>query len=180
MKNNILLFLFFIVLMGCKSKTAINITVPDPDEEYTAIMVGPANRAGLEKEPFSYWFGKNANNYVADDTSIQEIKPLLKNVSIKLFMGTWCEDSQREVPNFYKIMDAASFNYNKLELIAVTRDKTTPQELEKGLNIINVPTIILYKDGKEINRIVEFPIESLEKDMLAILSGNEYKHAYAE
>ena len=31
-----------------------------------------------------------------------------------------------------------------------------------------------------MNRIVEFPINSLEQDILDILSGKEYKNAYAQ
>ena len=95
-------------------------------------------------------------------------------------MGTWCSDSQREVPSFYKIMNAIGYQTNKIDLISVDREKSTPQELEKGLDINYVPTIIFYKYGEEINRIVEAPIESLEKDILTILSGNAYKHTYFE
>jgi hypothetical protein len=43
-----------------------------------------------------------------------------------------------------------------------------------------VPTFIFMKDGQELGRIVEYPLESLEKDMAKILSGVDYKHAYAE
>ena len=93
-------------------------------------------------------------------------------------MGTWCEDSQRETPNFIKILKQVDFDFNNLELITVNREKITPQGLENGLNITNVPTFIFYKDGKEINRIVEFPIESLEEDMINILTNKDYKHAY--
>src|SRR5690606_18438893 len=92
----------------------------------------------------------------------------------------WCEDSQRETPHFYKILDAANFDESKLTLITVSEEKTTPQGYEEGKNITNVPTIIFYKNDKELGRIVEYPIESLEKDMFAILSGKDYKHAYAE
>jgi len=31
-----------------------------------------------------------------------------------------------------------------------------------------------------LGRIVEYPIESLEQDMLKILQGKPYKHAYAD
>ena len=31
-----------------------------------------------------------------------------------------------------------------------------------------------------MNRIVEFPMGTLEEDIFAILSGEDYKHAYAE
>jgi hypothetical protein len=52
--------------------------------------------------------------------------------------------------------------------------------LEDGFDITNVPTFIFYRNGKEINRIVESPVISLEKDMLSILAGEVYKHTYAE
>ena len=65
-------------------------------------------------------------------------------------------------------------------MVAVTHDKDTPNNLEEGYELEYVPTIIFFKDGAEINRIVEYTQESLEKDMLTILSGKPYKHAYAE
>ena len=60
------------------------------------------------------------------------------------------------------------------------RNKTTPGAFEEGLNITNVPTFIFYNNKKEINRIVESPVENLEQDFLSIVSGKPYKHIYAE
>ena len=54
------------------------------------------------------------------------------------------------------------------------------EEFEKGLNITNVPTFIFYKNGKEVNRIVESPRVSLEQDMIDIINGNNYKHIYIQ
>ena len=93
-------------------------------------------------------------------------------------MGTWCGDSKRETPHFYKILEEAGFNFKNLELITVNRSKRTPDNLQKGLNIFKVPTFIFYKNEKEIGRYVEYARESLEKDMLKITSGKEYKHSY--
>ena len=56
--------------------------------------------------------------------------------------------------------------------------KQSPNPEAKGLNIHRVPTFIFYKDAKEIGRFVERVRESLEKDMLKIVSGQEYKHFY--
>ena len=95
-------------------------------------------------------------------------------------MGTWCSDSRRDSPAFFKLMDFLKIKDQKLELIAMTLEKNTPDSLEKGLEIYNIPTFIFKKDGKEINRIVEFPIETIEKDILNILSGKDYKNAYAD
>ena len=102
----------------------------------------------------------------------------MKGIKIKGFLGTWCGDSRREIPRFFKILDQAGFKFNNLELIAVNRNKKTPDNLQEGFNIIRVPTFIFYKQGKEIGRYVEYAKESLEKDMLQIISEKPYKHAY--
>ena len=115
-----------------------------------------------------------------NEAVVDSIKPLLENVSLRVFMGTWCEDSQRETPRLYKVLEALDFDNDKFEIIAVSRDKDTPDHLEKDQNIEYVPTIIVLKNENEIGRIVESTIDTLEEDLLAILSGKEYKHAYAE
>jgi thiol-disulfide isomerase/thioredoxin len=97
-------------------------------------------------------------------------------------MGTWCEDSQREFPVFIKLLDQIEFNFNNLTLVGVDEDKIVPNLSEKErekLNVFNVPTIIVYdKNGKEVNRFVEFPQQTLEEDLLKIFSGEDYKHVY--
>lgn len=159
------------------SKEQINDTVP---YEESVMLLGKANRKGLQMDAFKGWFNPGYEDYKVDSETLEQLKPLLKDVNITIFMGTWCEDSQRETPHFYKILDEANFSESKLTLITVSDEKTTPQGFENGKNITNVPTLIFYKNEKELGRIVEYPIENLEKDMLAILSGKEYKHAYAE
>lgn len=159
------------------SKEKMNDTVPYED---SVMLLGKANRKGFQMDAFKDWFNTGYETYNIDSETLQQLKPLLKDVTITVFMGTWCEDSQRETPHLYKLLDAANFDESKLTLITVSEEKTTPQGFEEGKNITNVPTIIFYKEDNELGRIVEYPIENLEKDMLAILSGKEYKHAYAE
>jgi hypothetical protein len=77
-------------------------------------------------------------------------------------------------------MDALEFPVKNIDLVAMDRGKTTPDHLEQGLDIIRVPTFIFYKDGEELGRIVEYPIESLKADMERILSDEAYQHAYAD
>ncbi|TYP69886.1 thioredoxin family protein [Aquimarina intermedia] len=146
----------------------------------TGMLLGIQDRAALEREPHDYWFNDNYDSYEMDTEAVAQLQPLLEDVKIKAFMGTWCGDSQYGVPAFYKIMDEAKFDYNNLTLITVTRNKDTPEKLEEGLNIIRVPTFIFYKDGKELGRYVEYARESLEKDMITILSGETYKHSYED
>lgn len=159
------------------NKEKINDTVTYED---SVMLLGKANRKGFQMDAFKDWFNTGYEDYKVDTETAEKLKPLLKDVDITVFMGTWCEDSQRETPHFYKILDAANFDESKLTLITVSEEKTTPLGYEEGKNITNVPTIIFLKNDKELGRIVEYPIESLEKDMFAILSGKDYKHAYAE
>ena len=50
--------------------------------------------------------------------------------------------------------------------------------LKKGIQVKVITGKDKGKTGEilEINRIVEFPIETIEKDILKILSGKDYKN----
>ncbi|MGB1362876.1 MAG: thioredoxin, partial [Flavobacteriaceae bacterium] len=65
-----------------------------------------------------------------------------------------------------------------VEMYAMSEEKTTPENFEKGLEIYNVPTIIFFKNGNEINRFVEFPVNSLESDITKIIKKEPYTHSY--
>lgn len=157
----------------------MNTQIMDPEEEGAFMLLGKIDRTGLQKAIFKDWYTENTTAHVLDSAALKLMKPFLNEVSIKVFMGTWCEDSQREIPALFKILDAV--NYSKpIEMVAVSRDKDTPQGYEEGYNIEYVPTIIFMKDGKEMNRIVEYAQETLERDIFRIIKGAPYKHAYAE
>jgi len=181
-------------LISCKSKSTATATPKAPEALVVAeapekpeapavqqpqMLTGPAERSQLQSGAFGEWFNPFYASYRVDEDLAKELKPLLKDVDITLFMGTWCGDSKRETPRIYKIFDAVDKS-DEVKLITVDRSKTTPQGLEEGKDIKRVPTLILSKDGKELGRIVEYPIESLEADMLKILKGEPYKHAYAD
>lgn len=160
-------------------KTEINILVPDTIDD-NMMLLGHINEVGLQGDEFIEWYKVNYNDHLLDTTTIKELKTKLQGIKIKVFMGTWCSDSQREVPALYKILNEVDFNKDNLEVIAVSQEKDTPTQLEKGFNIEYVPTIIFYKNEEEIGRYVELAQETLEKDMLAILNETGYKHSYEE
>ncbi|TDI72669.1 MAG: thioredoxin [Bacteroidetes bacterium] len=194
MKNLVYVFAFFLII-ACKSNhdkevsaeenssenTSIELNILVPDEEDGGeMLLGIINRKGLEGELFEAWFDENYQGHILDTATVQAIKPLLKDVTLKVFLGSWCDDSQREVPALFKILDATDYNYNRLELIAVTHNKDTPQGYETDFDIEYVPTIIISRNGEVLNRIVEYPQMTLEKDMLTILQGEPYKHVYED
>jgi len=153
----------------------------DKDGE-TPYLLGKIDKSGLEGDNYISWFSTNFEDYEFDRATIEALKSELKDYQITLFMGTWCGDSKQEVPRFYKVLEACNFPIDQLTVIAVDRKssmyKKSPNHEESGLNIHRVPTFIFYKDRKEVNRIVEHPIESFEKDMLNIVTNNDYKSNY--
>jgi thiol-disulfide isomerase/thioredoxin len=147
------------------------------------ILYGPITKDSLLAAPYSKWFSKGFAEY----NSSNEIKTKLLNVptkgiSIEIFFGNWCGDSKREVPRFFKILDEMKFNMANTKIIAVGASdslyKQSPKGEDKGKGIFKVPVFIIYKNGIEINRINEFPVMSLEKDLLSILNGETYLPNY--
>ena len=160
-------------------KTELNLIVPDTIDD-NMMLIGVINEEGLQNEEFIDWYKENYNDHILDTVTIKQIKPKLNKLTIKVFMGTWCSDSQREVAALYKVLKKAEFDMNQLEVIALSQEKDTPNHLEKGFNIEYVPTIIFYKNDKEMGRYVEFAQDTLEKDILAILNETGYKHSYQD
>ena len=193
MKKKLPILLLLVILIGCKQvskkdkeiaidtivKQEINKIILDTIDN-TMMLIGNINKEGLNGDDFIEWYQENYKAHELDTLTIKEINKKIKEVRIKVFMGTWCSDSQREVPAFYKILNQSDFDVTKLEVIAVSQEKDTPDKLEEGFNIEYVPTIIIYKNEKEIGRFVEFAQETLEKDILAILNESGYKHSYEE
>ncbi len=166
---------FLLIIVSCALTTKFS-----AEKNAEGDLVGIVTKNNFKQEPYgSEWFNDFYSYYEVDKPVLDEAKSYLNNVTIKGFMGTWCGDSQREIPNFYKLLDNADFNYKKLELVAVDRSKKA-KGLEKEYNIERVPTFIFYRNGKELGRFVEHAIDgsTIEKDILTIISGKPYKHPY--
>jgi thiol-disulfide isomerase/thioredoxin len=117
-----------------------------------------------------------------DTSLIVSLKEKMDRKQFLIFMGTWCGDSKREVPRMLKILDYCGVKPEQVKIVMVSNAdslyKQSPNHEEKGLNILRVPTLIVYENTTEINRVVEYPVESLEKDLLRIMSRQMYKPNY--
>jgi len=141
-------------------------------------QVGIKTKKDFEQPPYDQWFNQNYEDYKLDERTIHKLKKHSKKFKVKVFMSVWCHDSKREIPHLYKILESINFDKENLEVIALNRAKKTPKNLQEAFNILRTPTFIFYKQGNEIGRYVEFPRETLEKDILKIVSGRSYKHSY--
>jgi len=182
----IIIIISFVTIASCSvaknSSSPVLINQKSKDARGNDMLLGKCTRDALAQGPFRDWFKPNYDSYVVDSFTCNFIRPLLAGKSITIFMGTWCGDSRREVPRVLKMLDCCGFPMKDLTLVMVsnmdTMYKKSPQHEEAGKNIVRVPTIIIEQKGAEIGRIIEFPVTSLEKDLLTILRKEKYQPNY--
>ena len=151
------------------------------DAHGNKMLLGKISRNDLEQAPFP-WFNKMYQDYQVDSSTVSQLMPLLQGKQFTIFMGTWCGDSRMEVPKWYKLLDHLKVPDENITLIAVNYHdsayKQSPTHEEKGMNIHRVPSLLVFDKKKEIGRIVEKPVETLEKDLLAIATTKNYVPNY--
>lgn len=131
---------------------------------------------------FNKWYHKNYTNFSLSDQKHDWAKKL-KNVEVTVYLGTWCGDSRSLVPKFVKLWDELGLPRKKLNFIALYsggtgKYKQSPDREEKNKGIFKVPTFIFEKNGQEIARIVEKPVNDLETDVAQIAVGYPSKPNY--
>ncbi len=134
-----------------------------------SILYGEVNPEDFQNELFGLWYNEGFENYQPNAEVVDQIKPLLKNVTFELIVATWCPDSKRETPRFIKLLSKLDLAKSRYKMIAVNRKKVSPEAGVTEGYIDYVPTFIIRQNGNEIGRIVERPTETLERDLLAIL-----------
>ena len=136
-------------------------------------LLGLVTKEAFEQMPFNIWFSKQYEIYNVRGEVLKPYIDEIKSHQITIFMGTWCGDSRREVPRFYRLLASIDYPMEKLKVVCVDylpeSYKKSPGGEEKGLNIVKVPTFIFHKNSNESGRIIERPILSLESDIVDIL-----------
>ena len=93
-----------------------------PITENSRILYGVCTKDSLIAEPYGKWFNTNYDSYEPAAGTVASLKKqTYENITVKIFFGTWCGDSKREVPRFLKLLSAISFpkrNCNWLDLEA--------------------------------------------------------------
>jgi len=177
------IFLSLLVFNGCASKKHAgerlrvveqNNMPPVNFSEQTTWLLGYINPRFFMLEPHSEWYLKEYDSYQPDKNAINELLKISKeDITIKIILGTWCPDSRREVPRFMRTIDFWQFSRENITFIGVDNAKESPVGEYYKLGIQRVPTFIIYKKNFEAGRIIEYPVTSLEQDMVNILTRNE-------
>ena len=153
-------------IAGCGSGDSYQISVEPHGQK---IITGRISPSLLESDSSFQWYRQNYASFTPDSASIVFLSSAAKNIHFIVFGGTWCGDTKRELPKFFKTISLAHIPEENVELYGVDRSKKSSDGLTDKYNITNVPTFIVLSDGKEMGRIVEEPAEGMEFDLVQML-----------
>lgn len=157
--KNFLMALVVMVSMGC---TAANEHKKNPMDYKGAIS---ASELISEYPQFQSMY----DSYEPSDTELTAIKSI-EGKSLMVLFGTWCHDSEREVPRLLKLLQVADVKLEELSLIGVDRNKQEPGNRHSQFALKYTPTIILLDGDKELGRVIEKPQVSLGEDLETFVS----------
>ncbi len=124
----------------------------------------------LSNEASFSWMKSGIEDYKPYASAVDFLRTYLKDYSLVVFMGTWCDDSQNLIPRLAKVLKEADFPLAKLSLYGTDRAKKTKSREDRQYDVEKVPTIIVFKKGKEVGRITETVRKSIEDDLSAIIA----------
>ena len=111
-------------------------------------------------------FKVNYQSYQPSAELVSSFKAdLPEALEVRVLFGTWCHDSEREVPRLLKLLNLAGMPDESVEMYALDLKKKDPGGMADAMGIKYTPTFIFYVGGREIGRIVERPEESLISDI---------------
>ena len=163
MKKLIGIFIIFNCLYSGKAQTtASENSAPfhayqvSYDEKNRKVLRGLISRADVESDTSFAWFQKNYKLGKPDADAVKAFQEHANDFQMLIFAGTWCPDTHNLLPEFYRLADASGYADSSITLIGVDHNKTTLDNLSKTFHLVDVPTFIVMKNGKEVGRVVEY------------------------
>ncbi len=165
---------FFAALMFIATATAVAqspyVSLKDASHPEQHILNGIITKYALQNDSSYKWYGSSQSSYAPAEAVVTAMQAASGKLQFIIFGGTWCEDTQFILPKFFKLQEQSSFPDAGISFFAVDRSKKTIGGIADGFKIINVPTIIVMKDGKEMGRVVEYgKTGQWDKDLAELL-----------
>ena len=143
-----------------------------PAAQEAPALVGATTREKVEASKEWVQAEVEAQPDAAAAAALATVEP---GAEVTVYLGTWCGDSRREVPRFWKALDAAGAAVPfTVRYVAVDRQKKEPADAVAADGIRYLPTFIVRRGGHEAGRIVETSPKGIESDLLALLNGSAH------
>lgn len=131
-------------------------------------LIGPVERERIFAVKPTYETA--AEKYEPAPEAVAALREVETPTEIRVFFGTWCHSCKEFVPPLIGILDAAGSDRFTAHFIGVDEDLTEPADEIERSYVSTTPTIVVLQNGREIGRIENEPLESIEVDLVAILN----------
>lgn len=129
------------------------------------ILVGKKNINSIKNTSNLEWLNIGIKNYKSDKPILEKLKKVnWSEYSAVAVCGSWCEDTQHLLPQFINVSE--QIGLQNVDYYFVDRDKKSPENAKENFSIDRIPTFIIYKNGKELGRIIETVPEPIEQVLL--------------
>jgi len=145
---------------------------PKKEGQEESVVIGPTSREQIEAAVPDW-----VQAEVEAQPNVEAARGLASvpsGAEVTVFLGTWCGDSRREVPRFWKALAEAGLDVPfAIRYVGVDRGKKEPAGALVESDVHYLPTFIVRRDGHETGRIVESSPNGVERDLLNLLTGKE-------
>jgi thiol-disulfide isomerase/thioredoxin len=95
----------------------------------------------------------SAATYAANETALGQLTQERRAVTVRVYYGSWCAHCRMLVPHAVKIEQRLAGSHIHFEYFGVGVPSGDPEAFKMGVK--QIPTAIVYVEGKEIGRIVQ-------------------------
>jgi len=126
----------------------------------------------IDSETLLAQYPQFASEYQRYQPSAEELQQMqqLKGLQLVVLFGSWCHDSEREVPRLLKLVQQSGVALAAVKLEGVNQQKQHPQNLQTTYGLRYTPTIIVLRDGTELGRVIEQPKQTLAADLASFVN----------
>lgn len=106
-----------------------------------------------------------------DRAVAKKLSQVPAGATVDVYLGTWCSDSRREVPRFWRALKLAGEVPFQVNYVGLDRSFEAGDVDLSRVGVEAVPTFVVKRDGEEVGRVVEKSPQEIEKHLLDLLTG---------
>ncbi len=131
-------------------------------------LLGPQTAASMVAHNVSY--GYRARLYPPSDKTLAELRRESRQVTVRVYFGSWCSACSRVVPWLIAVDEALAGSRIAFEYYGLPHTMDDPIAGEAGVKA--VPTAVVSADGVELGRRTSNGLSIPEDALLEILGGD--------
>ena len=148
--------LFLTLIFYCNTNAQVQYEVGKDVKTGLKVLKGTLSIDVLNNDTSFHWMNSDISWYKPNAEVLNNLSAVKDSVYIMALIGTWCEDSHYIFPQLLKMLNQAGYNMNNLTIIGIDRPKVSITSLSGALGLKKTPTIIVFKNGKEVGRAEEY------------------------